>query len=78
MLFGLVDGGQKLVRLTFITQERDGFPCVGQDHFLEFDLELVEIPLALLAEPIDREPQQTHLLKSFRVWTYEVFDSPVT
>ena len=35
---------------------------VVQDQFLEFDLELVEVPLALFAEPVDGEAQQALLV----------------
>ena len=33
-----------------------------EDQFLEFDLELVEIPFAFFCEPVDGEPQHTLLL----------------
>jgi hypothetical protein len=34
---------------------------VADDQFLELDLEFIEIPLALLAEAVAREPSQTTL-----------------
>ena len=62
MYYGAALGGDNHL-IDFASRETGDLDRrVGQDHFLEFDLELVEIPLALLAEPIDREPQQTLLL----------------
>lgn len=36
--------------------------CIGQDKFLEFELQLIKIPLTLFTQPIDRKAQQTLLL----------------
>ena len=41
------------------TKARDFDRGVGEDKFLELDLQLSQIPLAFLTEPIDRKPQQT-------------------